>query len=66
MTLQRRLDEERMVGFEQGIEQGVEQEKKNSVISFYSAGVPIDVIVTATNLSKEEVQSILAENDKQD
>lgn len=39
MTLQRRLDEERMVGFEQG----VEQEKKNSVISFYSAGVPIDV-----------------------
>lgn len=62
MTLQRRLDEERMVGFEQG----VEQEKKNSVISFYSAGVPIDVIVRATNLSKEEVQAIIAENDKQD
>ena len=45
---------------EQGIEQGIEQEKRLVVIRTYEKGLPLTDIADITELTVEEVEQIIA------
>ena len=51
-------------GLERGIKQGTLQTKKDMVINFYNSGVSIDIISSASGLSKEEIKEIIKANKK--
>ncbi|MCR9100624.1 MAG: hypothetical protein NXI25_11765 [bacterium] len=45
---------------EQGIEQGIEQEKRLVVVRTYEKGMPVTDIANITELTVEEVEQIIA------
>lgn len=53
----RKLDEQYFI--EQGIEKGIEKNKREMIINFHNENVPIETIAKSANLSVLEVQKII-------
>ena len=51
-------------GIEQGIKKGIMQKEREMVINFYNSGVSLDIISSASGLSKDEIKEIIKENGK--
>ncbi len=49
-------------GIEIGVRQGIEKEKKETVLNSHQAGLSVDIISQITNLSIEEIELIIEEN----
>ena len=60
MTLETAIDEAREEGLEQGLQQGLEQGRKQLVCKMVSRGMTLELISEMTDLSIEEIKSMLA------
>lgn len=59
--LKNALDSSEEKGMAKGIEKGIEKEKKNSIVNFYNAGAPLEMISQASGLELEVVKTLLKE-----
>ena len=65
MTLEDMKDEARRMGYEEGRQdgfgQGIEQERRNTVLRMHEDGLSIELISRYTGVSPEEAKKIIAE-----
>ena len=48
--------------YKKGIQEGIEQTKRDMIINLYNNSVHVDVIAKAANLSQDEVKTIINKN----
>ena len=58
MTLQDLLNDEREQAMQEGIQEGIQIGIQTVAKNFLNKGIPLELIAEATGLSKEEIQSL--------
>ena len=49
-------------GYEKGVEQGIEKNRKEIVLNMYKKNIDIETISETVNISKDEVEKIIKQN----